>query len=106
MAAIISAILAIVGPLLGDLLKKWLDKILNKAAGEINGGVVAAGEPSGAAAKKLIEKAIDLTPRVRVFRRALLRSMLNDVPPVVAAGGTKLPKVAANELQALAAQDV
>lgn len=103
--AIIAAILTIVGPILSDLLKRWLDKLLNRAAAELGTSVTVSGANDGAAAKVLLKKALDMTPRVRVFRRALLRSMIHEVPPVVTAGQTKLPKAVSNEMKALADND-
>lgn len=105
-AAIISAILGVVGPLIGDLLKKWLDRLLNRAAASLDAdGVTLAAHDNESASRAVLERAIDMTPRVRIFRRAMLRHMLAEVPPVVGAGGTKLPKAAAAELAAVAAKD-
>ncbi len=100
MGGIIAAILAIVGPILGDLLKKWLDKLLNKAAADPS---VAGFEGDDAAkSRHLLTTAIGLTKPRQRFRRHLLRQMISDVPPVVAAGGTKLPKALADEMAATA----
>lgn len=101
MGAVITAILAVVGPLLSDLLKKWLEKLLNRAAAELGPTTFGGVENQS---KALFAKALDLTPRVRIVRRALLRNMLHEVPPVVAVGG-KLPRAAANEMRAMAAKD-
>lgn len=104
MAAIIAAILQIVGPILGDLLKSWLDKLLKRAEVKLAAtGFTASETKMDDGARRLLEQALDMTPKLRVFRRALLRSMIAEVPPLVAAGAKKLPKATANELQALAA---
>lgn len=97
--AIITAILGLVGPILSDLLKRWLDKLLNKVSAEMT----VSSQDTEHETQRLLSAALDATPRVRIFRRALLRSMIAEVPAAVATGAKKLPKPTANELQALAA---
>jgi uncharacterized protein (DUF305 family) len=98
-SAIIAAVLQLVGPLLSDLLKRWLDKLLNKVSAEMT----VSSQDAEHETQRLLSAALNATPKVRIFRRALLRSMIAEVPTAVAAGAKKLPKTAANELQALAA---
>lgn len=66
MGAIIAQLLAMFGPLLSDFLAKWLESLLNKTA-KANPGITTK--------QGMLNAAIDATPRVRVGRRALLRTM-------------------------------
>lgn len=77
MSAIIAQLIAIFGPLLVEALKKWLESLLNRAANNV---------PKNANAATLLNAAIDLTPRVRVGRRALLRLIRDKSHDAIAAG--------------------
>jgi len=108
MGAVIAAILGLIGPLIGDLLKRWLERLLNKTAAAMEAeGVKFKAGPDGdqAASKELLTRAYESVPRLRIFRRALLRGMIDDIPPAVASGAKKLPAAVANELRAIAARD-
>lgn len=70
MAAIIAQLLAMFGPLLTELLKKWFESLLNKTA---------AANPGITTDFDLLDSALDATPRVRLARRALLRTMRDSV---------------------------
>lgn len=70
---LITEILATFGPLLTQFLEAWLQSILTQAGGTLPAPV--AGTPAAAAKVQLVGRALALTPRVRLGRRALLRAI-------------------------------
>lgn len=98
MPAIVAVILQIVGPLLAEWLKAWLERLLKRAADQTPKG--SAGDTDADRARAVLETALGMTKRRQILRRNLLRHMIAEVPPVVAAGGDKLPKSVAAELAA------
>lgn len=87
-----AAIWAIVGPLLVGLLKNLIESLLKRAEKKAQ-----STDPA-----KIIQTALDMTPRIRFRQRALLRHMLITVPPAIKAGKTKLAKSDAAEMMGLA----
>ena len=94
MSAIIASLIAALGPVLVKFLVQWLESLFNKVA-----PVVEETGDVAADAETLVQVALDRTPRVRVFKRALLRS-IKDRAGHIATGG-KLSKADKAELAAL-----
>jgi len=97
MSAIIAALIAALGPVLIEALTKWLESLFNKVAPSVM--------PTGvqeADAEALVDAALAATPRIRVFKRALLSRVREHAGKLVAGG--KLTASEKKELLALAAK--
>lgn len=97
MSAIIASLIAELSKYLIPLLIQWLQGLFTKAAKN----VTASGD-DGADAEALLDASIAATPKVRVFKRALLRKV-RDHAADIATGG-RLSKSDRDELAALAAK--
>ncbi len=95
MPAIIAALIAAIGPLLIDVLKKWLESLFKKVSPSVQ---MTGDDATDATA--LVGAAIDATPRVRVFKRALLNALYDHAGKL--AKGEKLAADEKKELLALA----
>lgn len=99
MSAFLTALLAALGPILVEVLVKWLTSLFNKTAKTFKWDKYDNDHDASVA---FVRAAHDATPRVRIFKRALLRK-IEDVAPAVAMG-LKLSKADKAELVGLAAK--
>lgn len=97
MSAIIAMLIAELSKVLIPLLIEWIKSLFNKVA-----PTVAVTGDDEADAEALVQAAIDKTPKVRVFKRALLRRIKDSAAKI--AMGEKLSKADKAEISALAAK--
>ena len=97
MSAIIAALIAALGPVLIDALTKWLESLFKK----VTPSVQMSGDDA-TDAEALVDAAIAATPRIRVFKRALL-SRVREHAGKLATGG-KLSASEKKELGVLVAK--
>lgn len=97
MSAIISMLIAELSKVLIPLLIEWIKSLFDKTAKKLH----ATGDAE-ADAETLVQAAIDATPKVRVFKRALLRRIKDHAADI--ATGAKLSKSDKAELAGLAAK--
>lgn len=104
-------IMKLVGPKLGELINKWLEKLLRTEATRMDVERMAGlmdgpmeGGQNGEHVEDLLNAVLGRIPRGRVLRRALVRTMMEVVPPAVADKAKKLPTADAKELAGLAAR--
>lgn len=95
MSAIIAALIAELSKYLIPLLIEWLQGLFTKQAKKLQ----ATGDDE-ADAEALVQAALDATPKVRVFKRALLRKVKDHAAAIVM--GSRLSKSDSAELQELA----
>lgn len=95
MSAIIAALIAELSKVLLPILIEWIKGLFDKAAKKIE----ATGDDADDA-EYLVHVALELTPKFRVFKRALLRKVKDHAADIAA--GRKLNKSDREELAALA----
>lgn len=93
--AFLGPLLAQLGPMLAKLLSDWLSGLFNKTAKKVTVGGNTADD-----AVALVQASHDATPRVRVFRRAFLRKLVDHAADI--ATGAKLSRADKAELLGLA----
>lgn len=96
MSALIAALISAIGPILIPALVKWMQSLFKRVAPSVQ----ATGDPA-IDATALVGAAIDATPRVRVFKRALLNALYDHAGKL--ATGDKLTAAEKKELATLAA---
>lgn len=83
-AVILQLLASLFGPMLVAAIKKWLESLLNRAAKSIQPNFEASVSPA-VFSKSLFERAMELTPKTQVFKRALLRHMRDVAPACIEA---------------------
>lgn len=96
MSAIIASLIAELSKVLIPLLIEWLKELFDKSAKKVSD----TGD-TGDDAEALVQAAIDMTPKARIFKRALLRKIKDHAADI--ATGSKLSKSDKAELSGLAA---
>ena len=66
-------------PIVSKFLQDWLRDLLTKAAKNLYGDLTKNGIQKIATAEKIIDEAIELTPKIRIFRRSLLRKIKESI---------------------------
>lgn len=88
-------VLEVLGKRLAELISEWLDNLFTRQSKKL-----AATGNDETDTEILLKASLDATPRVRVFKRAFLRGLLDHAQPIAARA--KMSKAAAAELLALA----